>query len=211
MFDILHKSSTQPNGLTYSPDATGFAHGTATTGTYAPVPKSNHPWATSHHGPDVRRCTSCGGEMVTNRYKRHFLRFIRCYRCDACGKKFEQETRGYQGFYIGLLAAVSGPIILVPAVLFFIAYGQVSPWQLAPLITFYFLALLPVCFNILRYRNAPVIWRERARILLRKESSRGLFGRILGGNSRVCGALLAISGSLFIFTTMFTAVALAAG
>jgi len=207
MFDVLHKYSSHPIGQLPLPE-------TVPTGSYEPAHAPHIPSRScnkTHHGPDVRRCTSCGGEMITERYKRHFLRFIRCYHCEECGKKFEQETRGYQGFYVGLLTAISGPIILVPAVLFFISYGQVSFWQLAMLVAFYSLALAPISINILRYKKAPVIWRERACILPSKESSRGLIGRILAGNSRVCGALLAISGSLFVFTTMFTAVALAAG
>jgi len=159
--------------------------------------------AEPQYSSDVRRCSHCGGEMTTDRYKRHFLRFQRCYDCKSCANSFKQDTRGFQGFYLGVFALVAGPILVSAAS---IAPGFGVQWLLLafPLA----LASKVVYANIARYLQAPVIWRKRHSFLLPKESGRSLIGRTLAGESRICGFALAASGVLAIYAALVAALVL---
>jgi hypothetical protein len=143
---------------------------------------------------EKRRCNKCGEIMRSNRYRRSLLRFVRIYRCGHCRRVFEQETRGYQGFYIGAFLTLMAP---------FLASALTAVPSLRPevvvvcLVTV--LGLWPVFANITRYAQAPVLARVTGQALLPADSRRSLFGRILGGESRLCGFTAGVTFSLLFF------------
>lgn len=131
---------------------------------------------------EIRRCYSCGGEMISARYRRSLMRFVRKYRCSHCRRVFEQDARGFQGFYAGYVATILAPFLYAclskpnPS---FVEIGVVA------LVTF--LAFWPLYVNWGHYLRAPIIRRNSAGALLPQNSGRTLVGRVLGGESRFYG------------------------
>lgn len=152
-------------------------------------------------GPDVRRCFSCGDDMITHRYQRQFLRYVRCYRCVRCDQGMKHETRGFQGFYIGALIAFLAPLILGGMV------PQAHPAFFFGIAAFVLgIGLVPMIQTLRRARQAPIMRRNWS-ILLPRSSGRTLIGRILGGDSRFVGMLLGVAsiGLLAVLLVALTA------
>jgi len=155
--------------------------------------------------PDARECSGCGSIMTSTRYRRQGPRFLSAYRCSGCGHRFEQETRGFQGFYLGCLLAFSVP---AGALVF---QDALAPVQLFVLGGIFGLLMVPLYKNFKLFKEQPVVVRLGGSRLLSSKSGRGLFGRILGGDSRVYGFLLAIlSAALFLAVVFSAAIAASA-
>lgn len=144
-----------------------------------------------------RRCYSCGETMRSNRYRRSLLRFVRIYRCTHCRRVMEQESRGYQGFYVGTFLTLMTPFFTSS-----ITAASVSVPEVAMLSLVTLLGLWPAMANIGRYMKAPVLARMAGQALLPRSSGRTLLGRVLGGESRFYGLLAGIAFGLILYTTM---------
>lgn len=154
---------------------------------------------TSTIWPDARECSGCGSIMTSSRYRRQGVRFLSAYRCSGCGHRFEQETRGFQGFYLGLLLALSVPAGAL------VLQGALAPVQLFVLGGIFGLLMVPFYKNYKQFKAQPVVVRLGGSRLLSRKSGRGLFGRVLGGDSRVYGFLLAIVSAAFFLAVVFSA------
>ncbi|NVJ97504.1 MAG: hypothetical protein HWE25_05085 [Alphaproteobacteria bacterium] len=154
---------------------------------------------------EVRRCFSCGSSMSATRYRRSLLRFVRVYRCSNCRRHFEQDARGFQGFYVGLVVTLGAPFIYAC-----LAKPQISYLEIGAVALVMFLLLWPVYVNVGHYLKAPVIMRRVASPLLPVSSGRTYWGRTLGGESRLFGAVFGVGFGMFAyFSLMIAALALA--
>ncbi len=158
--------------------------------------------------PDVRECSGCGSLMTSARYRRQAIRFLSTYRCNACGHRFEQETRGFQGFYIGCLLTLAMPVAALTI------QGVFTPTQLFGLGVVLGLLMVPIHRNVKLFKTEPVLLRPRGSRLMSRRSGRNMFGRILGGDSPLFGFLLAVFSIvvslIVVFSGAFAASAMAA-
>lgn len=154
---------------------------------------------------ETRRCFSCGGTMNATRYRRSLMRFIRVYRCHHCRRMFEQDTRGFQGFYFGLVATLGAPFV----------YGcfakpDVSYIEVGMVGMVLFLLFWPLYVNLGHYLKAPVLARNTLSPLLPISTGRTVWGRTLGGESRLYGMAFGIAfGAMTYLSLMIAIVALA--
>lgn len=149
---------------------------------------------------DARLCSKCGSLMISSRYRRQVIRFLSAYRCSVCSHRFEQETRGYQGFYWSCLLCFA----LVAS--FLISQYVLSSLQLFVLGLVFFLLLVPVYRNIWLFKTEKVAARFGGSRLLPDVNGRRLYGRILGGDSKLLGFLLGLGVVAFFVTVGFSAV-----
>lgn len=172
------------------------------------IPNAHEPGAENKHTrghkavriwPDVRECSGCGSLMTSSRYRRQAIRFLSTYRCNACGHRFEQETRGFQGFYIGCLVSLLVPVTAL------LMQGAFTPTQLFGLGVVLGLLMVPVHRNIKLSKAEPVLLRLSGPRLMSRKSGRSMFGRILGGDSPLFGFLLAVLSILVSLVVVFSA------
>lgn len=138
-----------------------------------------------------RRCYSCTGTMVRRGYKRSLLRYLSVFRCDRCRRLFEQETRGFQGFYIGVVLTLLAPLIYaLPKA------TEVLVIEVVMLFTLLFIAAWPVYLNVERSLRARVLnkgaWAGSEGYYRRRTA----IGRILCGDCRWRGVMLGIISTL---------------
>ncbi len=146
---------------------------------------------------EQRRCHSCGETMTSSRYRRSLLRFVRIYRCGHCRRIMEQESRGYQGFYLGAFLTLMAPFLINSLSAAVVALPEIAMLSLVTL-----LGLWPTATNFGRYMKAPVLVRASGQALLPKDSGRSFFGRILGGESRLYGLLTGIALGVVLYTSV---------
>ncbi len=149
---------------------------------------------------DARLCSRCGSIMTSSHYRRQAIRYLVAYHCSVCSHRFEQETRGFQGFYWGCL-------------LFFAVIATLLTMQRAFTPTHIFvlgvvscLLLVPVVRNVKLSNSERVVVRFGGSRLLPSKKNKRLYGRILGGDSMLFGFLLAIGTVAFSLTAVFSAV-----
>lgn len=136
---------------------------------------------------EQRRCYNCQGVMYQRGFKRNFLRYMTVFRCSSCRQLFEQETRGFQGFYLGSLLAIVTPV----------GFGLFVASDLLLLETMVFLMLLiigswPIYLNTENYLRAQVLNKGPRKTNLPQNWYNTFVARILCGNSRVRGLLFGV-------------------
>ncbi len=146
---------------------------------------------------EQRRCHSCGETMSSSRYRRSLLRFVRIYRCGHCRRVMEQDSRGYQGFYLGAFLTLMAPFLART-----LSATVISLPEIAVVILVTSLGLWPTLANFGRYVKAPVLVRVSGQALLPKDSGRSFFGRILGGESRFYGLLTGIAFGAVLYLSV---------
>lgn len=150
---------------------------------------------------EARRCHVCGGSMTSTRYQRLWLRFLDVFDCRHCNARFKQESRGFQGFYLGCMLSLMAPPLWA-------CFGtnKVPEQSHLFIALFFFLTCMPVFKNLLQYFETPVIQRGSPRILSSEESSRGHFMRTLGGSVMSAGFCygVAIISSVYIIVAAAT-------
>lgn len=147
-------------------------------------------------GVEARRCHVCGGSMISTRYQRLSLRFLDVFDCQHCSARFKQDSRGFQGFYLGCIVS-----LMVPPLWACFGTNKIPEQSHLFIALFFLLACMPLIKNLLQYFEAPVIQRGNARILSSEESSRGHFMRTLGGSIMSAGfgyGVALVSGAYFI-------------
>lgn len=138
-----------------------------------------------------RRCFRCNGTMYQRRRKRSFFRYINVFRCNQCRRLFEQETRGFQGFYIGVLITLTSP--------FLYGFSKSNDILVVEIILFSLLLLLaswPIYINTAHYLRAQVLSKGSDYALC--GGSFTFWENILGGNCRVRGVWLGIATTIFL-------------
>ncbi len=148
---------------------------------------------------DARQCSRCGSIMTSSRYRRQAIRYLAAYHCSVCSYRFEQETRGFQGFYWGCL------LFLVAIALLLTYQRAFTTNQLFVLGGVFCLLLVPVARNMKLSKNERVVVRFGGSRLLPRKKDRKLCGRILGGDSKLYGFLLAIAAVAVSLTVLFSA------
>lgn len=143
--------------------------------------------------------------MTASRYRRSLMRFVRVYRCQDCRFSFEQDTRGYQGFHFGLVASLGTPILYACIVKPAVSIAEIGLVGLVLLLLFW-----PVAINLGHYLKVPVMTLNIARPLLPVSSGRKIWGRILGGESRLLGLLLGAGTGFSFYLLMILALVLLA-
>lgn len=146
---------------------------------------------------EQRRCHSCGETMHSSRYRRSLLRFVRIYRCGHCRRVMEQDSRGYQGFYLGAFLTLMAPFLART-----LSATVISLPEIAMVILVTSLGLWPTVANFGRYIKAPVLVRVSGQALLPKDSGRSFFGRILGGESRFYGLVTGIAFGAVLYLSV---------
>lgn len=137
------------------------------------------------HKVELRRCVSCPGTMAQRGFKRNFLRHIAVFRCSHCRRLLEQETRGFQGFYIGVMLTIATPMLLGV-----LKAADVGLLEGLILFLFFLAAFWPVYLNTEQYIRSRVI--KRGTEARGASSHDSVVAKTLGGDSRLHGAALGV-------------------
>ncbi len=148
-------------------------------------PKMNAISDIGTHNVELRRCVSCPGTMAQRGFKRNFLRHLAVFRCSHCRRLLEQETRGFQGFYIGVMVTIATPMLLG-------VLKAADVGLLEGLIVFLCLlaAFWPVYLNTEQYLRSRII--KRGTEARGASSHHNVVAKTLGGDSRLHGAALGV-------------------